>query len=416
MNVHKYTSFILLICLLLLTACGSISGTPIVKSTHLPAGEATYPSAATSIDEVVEPEVSIQPTPRINRQVGQLILWHSWAGADADALAEILADFIRIYPRLRVKTLYVSYDELPVKYAEAVQAGGGPDIMLAPSWWLTDLVNAQVLQPLDGLIMPDMVGTYWPATVDSMRRNGQLYGLPTHFEVLSLYYNRSLITTEMLPTNTDQLTELARQSASYGTGLYLNLYHLSWALAAYGGELMDDDGKVILDQNDGATHFLDWMTEFNRIPSNHIDADYGALLERFKGWEFGFLVDGPWSAEELRTAMGGSLGVAYLPWGPAGSPKPWLNADGFFVNPNINARAKEQAMLFAQHLTNAESGKIMVERAKRLPTAVPMPIHPEMEQVWGYGGDMLIKVLNGVTDSRQAVVETTALINDVNGK
>jgi len=419
MNIRKSIFLIILsLSLLLLAACGSLSGTPVVKSTHLPAGEATYPSAATSVDETVaEPEVSVQTAPRINRQIGQLVLWHSWAGADADALAEILAEFIRFYPRLRIKTLYVSYDELPTKYAEAVQSGGGPDIMLAPAWWLTDLVNAQVLQPLDTLIMPDVWDSYWPATVDSMRRNGQLYGLPTHFEVLSLYYNRSLITPEMLPSNMDQLTELGLQSSSYGTGMYLNLY---------------------MDQNDGAARFLDWLSNFNRSASNHVDLDYGALLERFKKWEFGFLVDGPWSANELRASMGDNLGVAALPWGPAGPSKPWLNADGFFINPNINAKAKEQAVLFAQHMTSADSGRILVERASRLPanrlaagtisdpilygfmlqadTALPMPTQPEMEEVWGYGGDMLIKVLNGVLEPRQAVVEAAALINDVNGK
>jgi hypothetical protein len=39
-----------------------------------------------------------------------------------------------------------------------------------------------------------------------------------------------------------------------------------------------------------------------------------------------------------------------------------------------------------------------------------------MEQVWGYGGDMLIKVLGGSVEPIPAARETAALINDVTGK
>jgi arabinogalactan oligomer/maltooligosaccharide transport system substrate-binding protein len=39
-----------------------------------------------------------------------------------------------------------------------------------------------------------------------------------------------------------------------------------------------------------------------------------------------------------------------------------------------------------------------------------------MDEVWGYAGDMFVKVLNDVMDPADAVVEATALINEVNGK
>ena len=45
-----------------------------------------------------------------------------------------------------------------------------------------------------------------------------------------------------------------------------------------------------------------------------------------------------------------------------------------------------------------------------------MPNRPEMEQVWGYAGDMVIKVVDGNADPAATVKETAALINEVNGK
>ena len=44
-----------------------------------------------------------------------------------------------------------------------------------------------------------------------------------------------------------------------------------------------------------------------------------------------------------------------------------------------------------------------------------MPTVSEMDEVWGYGGDMLVKVLAGA-DPANTVRETTALINEANGK
>ena len=45
-----------------------------------------------------------------------------------------------------------------------------------------------------------------------------------------------------------------------------------------------------------------------------------------------------------------------------------------------------------------------------------MPTNPEMDEVWGYGGDMLVKVLSADMDPTAAVAETTALVNDANRK
>ena len=44
-----------------------------------------------------------------------------------------------------------------------------------------------------------------------------------------------------------------------------------------------------------------------------------------------------------------------------------------------------------------------------------MPIGPAMQEVWAYGGDMIIKALAGVRTPEEIVAETTALINDAIG-
>ena len=139
----------------------------------------------------------------------------------------------------------------------------------------------------------------------------------------------------------------------------------------------------------------------------------------------------------MKEALGDSLAVTALPAGPAGAAQPWLSADGVFLNPKVDTKQQELALIFARFLTNAESGSLLASIAQRLPanrnaqisnnpllsgfmqqaaTATAIETRPEMDNVWGYGGDMIAKVLNGVSEPAAAVSEATALINDVNGK
>ena len=89
------------------------------------------------------------------------------------------------------------------------------------------------------------------------------------------------------------------------------------------------------------------------------------------------------------------------------------------LNPRSTPEQQRLALLFAQHLTSAESGASLASLAKRLPanrnavigdnpllqgfmnqaaTAQSMPNRPEMEEVWGYAGDMVVKVVDGNAD------------------
>jgi arabinogalactan oligomer/maltooligosaccharide transport system substrate-binding protein len=232
---------------------------------------------------------------------------------------------------------------------------------------------------------------------------------------------------------------LARAQAepTQGAGLYNSLYHLFWGLPAYGGRLFDDNGVVMLDQGGDVAGYLTWLRHMSQTQGSYVDTDYGMLLDRFKKGEFAYFVDGPWAIDDLSAALGSNLAVAGLPAGPNGPAQPWLHADGVMLNPRSAPEQQQLALLFAEHLTSAESGAVLASLAKRLPanrntvigdnqllqgfmnqagTAQSMPSRPEMEEVWGYAGDMVVKVVDGNADPVTTVQETSALINEANGK
>jgi maltose-binding protein MalE len=375
----------------------------------------------------------VLPSPTPFEAVGNLVLWHSWAGADADALTAILTRLKQQAPLLNVETLFVAPNDMPQAYADAVAAGGGPDLAVTENWWINGLTDAQTLRPLNDLLYAGQADEYYPAAQQNFLRNGVLYGLPATFELVSLFYNRALAGSTPLPATTDALAATAALSPSLGVGLYSNLYHLWWGFPAYGAQLFDETGKVILDQNSGAADYLTWMSTISNTTGSYVDIDYGMLLDRFKKGEFAWFVDGPWATAELREALGDNLALGLLPAGPYGPAQPWLSAEGVILNPSLSPDRAALAFYLATQLTNADAGTAFAG-AQRLPankgatlpddpivrgfvqqaaTAAAAPAQGEMENVWGYGGDMIGKVMGGSLSPGQAVRDTTALINDL---
>ena len=200
--------------------------------------------------------------------------------------------------------------------------------------------------------------------------------------------------------------------------------------------MFDGEGKVVLDRTPGTALFLDWLLRISQTPGSFVSSDYGMLIDRFKKGEFAFFVDGPWSSAELRQALGDNLGVAPLPAGPSGPARPWLSGDGVFLNPAVDATQQQLALRLARHIASSASGTILAQTAGRLPahrdaqisdpllqgfvaqaeTALSEPHRAQMSQVWGYAGDMLVKVIDGGMLPDVAVSETSALLNDAIGQ
>jgi arabinogalactan oligomer/maltooligosaccharide transport system substrate-binding protein len=379
--------------------------------------------------------VTPMPTPSPTPVSGRVLLWHSWAANEGDALVAALTAYTQRTPGVQIATLFVAPHELPAAYAEAVHNGSGPDLVLMSNWWLAELVAAGSALPLDDLLPPDAANDYWPGAWASFRLGGRLYGLPAHYSVPALYVNSALLNGAPPVADTTALLEAARNDPAQGIGLYANLYHVVWGFPAYGASLLDADGRVILDQSAGASAFLTWLIVLNQTPGSYVSTDYGMLLDRFKKGEFAYFVDGPWALTDLRTALGDSLIVTTLPAGPAGAARPWLYSDGLLINPTITPDQQRLALDLARFITGPEAARFLSAAgllptargasvddprlagfARQAATADAMPIRPEMEHVWSYGGDMLVKALIGNTPPPAIIAETTALINDANGK
>ena len=198
----------------------------------------------------------------------------------------------------------MAQDDLLQSYGQAVADGSGPDVVLAPNWWLNDLRTLGAVRPLDEGMFAGATTESVDGRLNNVSIDGQLYGVPTNYETVALYYNRALVQEDALPQSLDELFAAAQGNPLLGIGIYANPFHVSWGFPAFGSELFSDYGHAIFDQNPGRTRFLQWLADVDALEGSYVDSDYGMLVDRFKRGEFAYLVDGPWAAAESYRRIG----------------------------------------------------------------------------------------------------------------
>jgi len=137
-------------------------------------------SASTTENQAGESQPATVQVPTVVPPTGRITLWHSWAQSDGDALDTILRDFRERYPTVTVETLFVAKNDLLQSYAQAVIDGSGPDVVLAPNWWLDELNTLGVVAPLTDPNFAATEAAVSPAAADNLRIGDTLYGMPTN--------------------------------------------------------------------------------------------------------------------------------------------------------------------------------------------------------------------------------------------
>lgn len=369
---------------------------------------------------------------------GTLKLWHGWTGAEADTLNnEILPAWMAAYPNVKIEALAVPFDQLKNKYQTEAATGGGPDLLIGPLDWVGELATAELIKPLDDVATPDVLSEYIPATVDALKYDGKLYGMPESFETVALYYNKTLMPTP--PESTAELDGMAADMAGtdkYALALYSNFYHPAGYLFGFGATLFDEENNSALN-TPGTVAFLEWMKAISTKPGYYQQNDDAAISSLFKEGKTASVINGPWALADYQAVLGAeNVGVAILPKiseADDASPKPFLGVKHIMMNSNIEGDQAALAFTFMTWFTGPESVGFLATNAGHLPahsgvdvsanpiaaafveqaqSSTPMPTIPEMGQVWTPAGDMITKVISGTATPEEAAAQAQDQINE----
>src|SRR3954453_22414858 len=148
----------------------------------------------------------------------EIVIWHGYRGGEKAAFEQVIENFNKANAgKIHVSSLAVPFDALADKITAAVPRGKGPDVFIFAQDRLGGWIAAgNTVEPLDFFLDPAIKGRYLKATLDAMTYQGTIYGLPLDFKVITLIYNKKLVTTP--PKTTAALATMAKRLTSAPAG------------------------------------------------------------------------------------------------------------------------------------------------------------------------------------------------------
>jgi arabinogalactan oligomer/maltooligosaccharide transport system substrate-binding protein len=364
----------------------------------------------------------------------EIVVWHAYRAEEKAALEKVAAAF-NASPAAKgnkVTTLAVPYDAFADKISAAVPRGKGPDIFIYAQDRLGGWIEAgNTVEPIDFFLDKETRARYIPTTLEAMTYRGTTYGLPLNFKVITMIYNKKLVTTP--PKTSTELVATAKKLTNKAAGKFglaysfADFYYHAALLNGFGGRVFDPGIKPVLNnpQNvQSLEYMLKWFKKDQIMPAEPSTA---LITSLFNGGKAAIVFSGPWFLGEI--AKGVDYALAPLPTiVEAGNKpmRPWITVEGVYVA--APSKNKDAAYEFAKYLTDVAAGKVLALEGRQTPAnkaiysdpkvagdpvlaafrkqvevAIPMPNVPEMTMVWSPATTAMNTITKGAATPKAAM-------------
>ena len=291
-------------------------------------------------------------------------------GREGEIVRELLPEFERRNPDLRVQLQQVPWTAAHEKLLTAFAGDALPDLCQLGNTWVAEFAALGALVPLDASIAASNVVTaadYFPGIWDTNVIAGKVLGVPWYVDTRLLFYRQDLLARAGIrspPANWaewERALEAVKQVVGpnrYAILLPLNETEPLYALALQQPEpMLREDGRWGGFSGPGFKRALDWYA--HAFQAGWAPAIGGAQIANvwteFGRGSFAFYISGPWNIEEFKRRLPpeqqGSWMTAPLP-GPDG---PGVSTAGgsslvMFRSP----RKREAAWRLVEYLSEPE--------------------------------------------------------------
>lgn len=342
----------------------------------------------------------------------ELVVWHAYRAEEKAAFEKVVANYNASKGgKIKVITLAVPYDAFADKISAAVPRGKGPDIFIYAQDRLGGWIEAgNTIEPIGFYVDDATKARFIPTTMEAMTYQDTIYGLPLNYKVITMIYNKKLVTTP--PKTSTELVATAKKLTDPATGKfglaysYADFYYHAALMNGFGGGVFGPKRNPTLNSPENVKsieYLMKWVTADKILPAEPSTALITSLFNEGKA---AIVLSGPWFLGEI--AKGIQYGLAPLPTiVEAGNKpmKPWMTVEGVYIAPS--SKNQEAAYDFLKYVTDLPAAKILAVEGRQTPAnkavyndpqvandptlkafrqqvevAVPMPNLPEMTMVW----------------------------------
>ncbi|MBN1680536.1 MAG: extracellular solute-binding protein [Anaerolineae bacterium] len=320
-----------------------------------------------------------------------LVIWHTYTGPEQAALEQIRTDFEVAHPDIDVQVNYVEAATFQDEYRNAVLGGAGPDLIFAPSEWLSLFAAEGIIVSFDNVLLEQLHDVMPEPVAQAALVDDTPYGIAFSADFTTLYYNRTL-----LPKQPETFSELIFFAEKAGLTIPPTFRATSGFYLFYDTQLMDSSGASLL-RPSKVELYLATVKAFAEYPGIVFSSDRQVFLQG----QSSMLVASSADYAALRDGLGDSLGVARLPERDGQVVPSLITVRVVMQSLNITQAARENAVLFLTFLLSPGTQNLWFEQTYRAPVAmfevsdetvrvewdyslrngVPSPLHPDFAGV-----------------------------------
>ena len=250
----------LIICMSVFAGCGGKTEAP---ATTQAAGNTVAQPAVTEAQELE----------------GEITFWHSFTqGPRMEKIQAAANAFMELHPKVKINIETFSWADFYTKWTTGLASGNVPDISSTVASQLVEMIDADAVLPVDGLI--DNIGRdrFLPNALREMTAaDGSCYGVPLYMNTEVMWYRKDLLEKYDLevPTTWEEMYEAAKiitegengeafgAAMPMGTNDMLATRWLHLYVRSAGETLITEDGKADLTSPTAIDGIKYWVKVFN---------------------------------------------------------------------------------------------------------------------------------------------------------
>ena len=239
-------------------------------------------------------------------------------GREGEVVTEILREFERTHPGIRVEVQQLPWTAAHEKLLTAFAGEATPDVCQLGNTWIPEFAALNALEPLGERVAASAVidpRDYFAGIWDTNVVGGELYGVPWYVDTRLLFYRRDILARAGHATPprswADWTTALAAVKRDAGPDRYaillpLNEFEPLVALALQQSDpLLRDGGRWGNFRSEGFRRTLRLYVDMFRqgFAPPLTNADISNVWNEFARGYYAFYVSGPWNIGEFKRRL-----------------------------------------------------------------------------------------------------------------
>ena len=225
---------------------------------------------------------------------------------------KVKVDFETKNPDVKIEWITAPYGEIVNQVVNMAGGGNKVDVIFGEIGWVPGLVDAGLATPIDDILSKSFIDDFYPDVLKSFEVDGKPYGIPLYISPYVIFYNKDLfaqagLDPEKPPKTYDEMLvyaeKLSKLKDPQGNKVYafgqttasvpVSGSSLNAMVFNYGGEILDADGKLSVD-NQGFRDAFEMIQRLDTLGYNPQNAKLKDLRNLFALGQLAMYYDQSW--------------------------------------------------------------------------------------------------------------------------